>query len=124
MHSLLIQLDASPRQARELQLSIVTGGEIDKKSLAQLGLAGLKPAKQHNTKIVFATDNDCDTDPGEGKQEITVQLKKGESRGIYLKVWPDKIDSNSYIPISVIAREGKEKEFGGITYLLINEKHK
>ncbi|MFQ3221352.1 MAG: hypothetical protein ACI8R9_002861 [Paraglaciecola sp.] len=119
MMILPIELAASPREKKSLEVMLEFGEEIDRKSIRQLGMGKIEYTKKPIVKAELTMDRGC------GKINtkhccchLRVDLAPGTSQAVYLKVDPCNLKPGVYIPINVIAREG-DKIVGGITFIVI-----
>lgn len=116
-----IQITATKRKERNLQVTTDFEGELDPQTLNQMGLKDFKPAKDR-VKSVLSIENGCEETPKEApKNNITINLKANTTQGIYLKIWPIKLNPKTYTMIHVISKSD-QKVVGGSTFIIVNER--
>lgn len=116
-----IQVGAPNREERQVIIETEFGGELDEKSLMQLGLKDYKPAKGSEIRAGLSFERDCQDSRESFLDQVRMTVDPGTKKAVYLKVMPHEIECNSYVLLHVVSKNGGEID-GGITYILINKR--
>jgi hypothetical protein len=114
--AMAIQIATDPRDDDgRTHLAVEVGGELDQVTLATLGLAEWRPAKEHLVTAGLADHGACGTNTAE---ELHVKVQRGVTPGAFLHVHPaHEGEKGTYTVIRVV--QDRRKSRPGITYVAL-----
>lgn len=123
MHTAMITITVSGllRADKAVTLTTEVGGELDARTLANLGLRGLRPAKVPAVEVGLDHERRCvgDKDPiGNGKLEVNVP--RGGAAAVYAAIRARNVAENEYQLIQIVER-AKDKVLGGLGFVIVSE---
>jgi len=117
-----ITIAATKRVDKAVVVTTEVGGEIDKLSLARLGLTKATPAKGKVVEIGLSQEPRCGGDKGEiGPGKLEIRVPKGESRAVYASIRAKGLAQNEYQLVRITERSG-DKLLGGLAFLVVPER--
>ena len=123
MAPMALMVSAVGRRDKQALLRIHLGGELDQRTLANLGLRGVKPVRTPAARAGLALQAQCcapDADPG--AQELKLHVARATSVPVFVTVQADAIEPGHYQLIHVI-EEVDGRIVGGVSYVLANHTH-
>lgn len=121
---LTVTVSGLQRTEKSVVLATEVGGDLDERTLANLGLRGFRLAKKSKVEIGLNLERRCigDEDPiGEGK--IKLHVPRGTSTAVHVAVRAKNIAENEYQLVQIVELS-KEKVLGGMGLVLVSEMRK
>ncbi len=114
-----IQVAAPMRTEQRLLVGVEVGGDLDERLLAQTGLRKYQSIRDADLKVGLTLEPGCrEGDERQLERDLTLSLKPGGKRAVYLQIGPAELAPKTYILLHVSSRT-EEKLEGGITFLVI-----
>lgn len=123
IHAAILTITVSGLQRADKSVILTTevGGELDASTLANLGLRGLRPAKEPAVEVGLDHERRCvgEKDPiGKGKLELHVP--RGTSEAVYVAVRAKNLAKNEYQLVQIVERD-KDNVLGGLGLVMVSE---
>lgn len=120
MHA--ITVSATKRVDKAVIVTAEVGGELDRTSLARLGLPNAKPAKKGAVQIGLSLEPRCAGEKGDlGQGRIELRVPKGEQRAVYASVRGTSLGADEYQLVRITERAG-DKLLGGLAFVAVADK--
>jgi hypothetical protein len=119
---LTVTVSGLQRVDKSVTLTTEVGGELDARTLANLGLRGLRPAKEPAVEVGLDHEQRCvgEKDPI-GKSKLDLRVPRGTSAPVYAAVRTKHLAKNEYQLVQIVERD-KEKVIGGLGLVIVSEK--
>lgn len=119
---LTIVVSGLRRVDKSVILTAEIGDELDARTLAGLGLRGLRPAKRATVEVGLNHERRCvDDKDAIGKSKIELRVPRGTSAAVYVTVRAKDLAEREYQLVQVVERS-KDKVLGGLGLVVISEK--
>ena len=106
---LVLTIGALPRVDKDVRLVTEVGGELDRQTLASLGLADLHPADQRVVEVGLHREAGClEADEPIGEAELRVRVPRRSSAAAYVAVRAEKLRADEYQLVRVVEMEGQD----------------
>ncbi len=93
-----IQVSASIRKEKVLEVAAEIEGTLDKDNLVQAGLEKYRPARDDSIKIGLSLEPGCGKSGEEALgKKVKLNVQPGTARATYLKVWPHDLEPMTYL---------------------------
>ncbi len=123
MAPMALTVSAVGRRDKQALLRVRLGGEVDQRTLANLGLRCLKPAPEPAARAGLARQAHCgDADGDVGAQELKLEIKRGTSVPVFVSVQAHALEPQHYQLIHIV-EEVDARVVGGVSYVLVNHVH-
>jgi hypothetical protein len=98
------------------------GGELDARTLANLGLRGLQPARKKAVEVGLDHHQRCvgEKDPI-GKAKLELRVPRGTSAPVYAAVRAKNLAKDEYQLVHLVERS-EDKVIGGLAFVMVSEK--
>jgi hypothetical protein len=114
---LTVFVNAVGRRARQVQLSVETGGRLDPRVLANLGQLPLQTAPPQCLKVTLGREAACADE--HARTTLRVEVQPGGAVPVFVHIDAAQLPRGHYELVSVVEREG-ERVVGGVSYLIVN----
>lgn len=124
MHAAMLTITVSGLQRADKSVILTTelGGELDKSTLASLGLHGLRPAKKPALEVGLDQETRCVGDKDQiGKGKIELRVPRGTSAAVHVTVRAKNLAENEYQLVQIVERS-KDMVLGGLGLVVVSEK--
>ncbi len=111
---LALTIGGLPRLAKDVRVTAEVGGELDRRTLASLGLRDVRPADEVCVEVGLHRQSSCLAD-GEpiGEAELAVRVPKGSSAATYVAIRARKLPKDQYQLVQIVERN-EERVLGGL----------
>lgn len=122
--SLILTVSGLLRADKRVTLTADVGGELDARTLAGLGLRGLRPAKRPRAEAGLDLEARCvgAKDPI-GKDRLDLAVRRGTSTAVHLAVRAKGLPENEYELVRIVERDG-DRVLGGLGFVVVAQKAK
>jgi hypothetical protein len=119
---LVLTVNAINRVDKRAFLEVEWGEALDERTLTQLGLHGMRPARQRYVEASLHSEPPSCREPAaaQGKRELEVYVKRGTSIPIYISLHAPHLPDGEYQLLHVVER-GAEGIRGGVSYAVSNK---
>jgi hypothetical protein len=114
---LTVFVNAIGRRARQVQLSVETGGRLDPRVLANLGQLPLQPAPPQCLQVRLGRAAACHDE--QACPTLHVDVQPGAAVPVFVHIDAGRLPRGHYELVNVVEREG-ERVVGGVSYLIVN----
>ena len=124
MHAAMLTLTVSGRQRADKSVILTTeqGGELDARTLASLGLRGLRPAKKPSVEVGLDTERHCADDKTPiGRAKLKLHVPRGTSTAVHVMVRATKLTEKEYQFVQIV-ESSNDKVLGGLGLVLVSGK--
>lgn len=114
-----LTVSALSRVDKAVTVTAELGGKLDEKTLQSLGLKGFKPALKATVEVGLDQSPRavCEED-AMGEKELTMQIPKGTSAGLYVAIRAKNLAAKEYQFIHIVERADKEV-LGGLGFVVV-----
>ena len=119
---LTLTVSALQRVDKSVVVAVEVGGELDARTLAGLGLRGLRPSREPAVEVGLDHQQRWvgEKDPiGKGKLELRVP--RGTSAPVYAAVRAKNLAKDEYQLVQIVERS-KDKVLGGLAFVVVSGK--
>lgn len=109
-----IQLAAPPRAGMAVAVATGLGGELDERTLVQLGLEGYRPVEPEGLRVGLSLERNCE---GAFEETLRLKLAPGEAQAVFLRLESRELELTAYTLLHVFL-EAPEQLEGGLTYVV------
>jgi len=124
MYAAMLTLTISGLQRADKSVVLATefGGELDDRTLANLGLHGFRPGKKSAVEIGLNLERRClgDKDPI-GKDKIELHVPRRSSVAVHMAIRAKNLGKNEYQLVQIVERS-KDSILGGLGLVVVSEK--
>jgi hypothetical protein len=124
MHAAMLTLTVSGWQRADKSVILTTeqGGDLDARTLASLGLRGLRPAKRAAVEVGLDTERRCvDDETPIGKAKLELHVPRGTSTAVHVTVRARELSEKEYQLVQVV-ESSKDKVLGGLGLVVVSGK--
>ena len=115
-----ITVTALAREDKHAELHVSFGHELDRRTMAQLGLADLHPAKANTVSVSLAHEPGCTDHPApEQHHTLRLQVPRGTSAPVYVYLHAHHLSHQEYQLVHV-TEHANGKVVGGVSYVIVN----
>jgi hypothetical protein len=110
------------RLDKEVRVSTEVGGELNRRTLASLGLRDLRPAEERFVDVGLHRQAGCigDDEPV-GEAELSMRVPRGSSAAVYVAVRAEKLPRDRYQLVQIVERND-EHVLGGLGFVVTGVK--
>lgn len=119
---LVLTVNAIGRVDKRASLAVEFGEALDERTLEQLGLHKMRPARQRYVEVSLNREPSCchEQSDSHGKCELEVHVKRGTSIPIYVSLHSPNLPRGEYQLVHIVER-GSERVLGGVSYVVVNK---
>ena len=118
--SQLITVMALAREDKTAELSVSMGHALDRRTAAQLGLAGLHPAEGGKVHVSLSREPRCsEHHDQEAQHTLRLEVPRGASAPVYVNISAHHLEQQEYQLVHV-TEHASGKLVGGVSYVIVN----
>jgi hypothetical protein len=124
MHAAVLTITVGGRQRMDKTVTLTTelGGELDERTLAGLGLRGLRPARKPAVEVGLDNERRCPGDKDTiGMDKLKLRVPRGTSAAVHMTVRAKALADNEYQLVQIVERS-KNAILGGLGLVVVPEK--
>ena len=109
------------RDDKRVRLEVKTGGKLDARTLAELGLAELQPARKGALQVGLSRERGCISDSDDlGEPSLELHVPREQAAAVRLAVRSKRLKRGGTELVRVAELDG-ERELGGIGFVVITD---
>lgn len=119
---LAITISGLQRADKSVVLTTELGGELDERSLANLGLRKFRLAKHSSVEVGLSLERRCvDEKEPIGKDKLALHVPRGTSAAVHVTIRAKNIAENEYQLVQIVERS-RDQVLGGLGLVVVSEK--
>lgn len=115
----MIAIGATKRRAKAITISTEAGGQLDRATLASVGLDRLRPAGNARIAVRLSETNSCKPI---GEPKIAVKLEPGVRKAVFAHVEAEGIGPDEYGLVHILEHEDRQL-LGGCSFVILGKDH-